>query len=234
MHVPDFANAVYTKALAGVNNAAGMYTGVSEVFKNGKYVIGNASMFLTTSTQQKGIAGSANSEASGLSADLSSANACLVLLIVLFLGNGCLQFGNTIMQVVNTIMQFGTITLKVVDGYLQHMVTLFKFVYTDLWIPVLWDGILRPCVGVFWNGLCVGMIWNGLCVCMIWKGMCVPLFYTVIYPALVDMKQLVQNFLAECWIVVKQFFVENVIDPLKKSYKDFVDMIHACIMSIFV
>ena len=234
MHVPAFANDVYTAALAWVNNAADIYTGASGIVRNAKYVWGNTSKLLTTGTQQKGIAGSFNPGAEGSSADLSSANAFLVLLIVLFLGNGCLQFGNTIMQVVNTIMQFGTITLKVVDGYLQHMVTLFKFVYTDLWIPVLWDGILRPCVVMFWNGLCVGMIWNGLCVCMIWNGMCVPLFYTVIYPALVDMKQLVQNFLAECWTAVKQCFVENVIDPLKKSYKDLVDMVHACIMSIFV
>jgi ribosomal protein L30E len=220
MHVPAFANAVYTKALAGMNNAADIYTGASEIVKNGKYVFGNASMLFAKNTQQKGIAGSVNSEASGLSAELTSMNAFLVLVAVMWLGNSCLQFGNA-------IMRGYTVTVQAVVECLQHVVTFSKFVYTDMWIPILWHGILRPCVGMIWNGLCV-------CMIMIWNGMCVPLFYTVIYPALVDMKQLVQNFLAECWIAVKQFFVENVIDPLKKSYKDFVDMIHACIMSIFV
>jgi len=142
------------------------------------------------------------------------------------MSSSMLQFGNA-------IMRGYTVTLQVVDGYLQHTVTFFQFVYTDLWIPVLWDDILRPCVGMIWNGLCVGMIWNGLCVGMIWNGLCVPFFLMIIYPALVDMKQLVQSLLTECWIFVKQCLVENVIDPLKTSCKDFVDMVYACIMSIF-
>jgi len=174
-------------------------------------------MLLDSKVQQKGIAGSVNPEAEDSSADFTSANAFLVLLVMLFLGNNCLQFGNG-------IMQFGTVILQVVDGYLQHMVSLFKFVYTDLWIPVLWDGILRPCIGMVWNGVCIGMMWNGVCV---------PFFLMIIYPALVDMKQLVQSLMTECWIFVKQCLVENVIDPLKTSCKDFVDMVHACIMSIF-
>ena len=50
MSVPAFTN-VHTAARAGMNNAAGMCTGVSEVFKHSKYVIGNASMFFTTNTR---------------------------------------------------------------------------------------------------------------------------------------------------------------------------------------
>jgi len=214
MFVPAFTD-VYTAARAGMKNAAGMYTGGNEVWRNLKYVGGNFSMLLDSKVQQKGIAGSVNPEAEDSSADLTSANAFLVLLVLLFLGNSCLQFGNNIMQFGYGIMQFGTVILQVVDGYVQHMVSLFKFVYTDLWIPVLWDGILRPCIGMIWNGVCV------------------PFFLMIIYPALVDMKQLVQSLLTECWIFVKQCLVENVIDPLKTSCKDFVDMVYACIMSIF-